>query len=471
MGIKRIPQAVKECVSLTRLDISNNHIVELEHIALDELGELTSLKCHNNRLWSVPDYFDQFRMLKYLNLSNNRFDSFPSVVCDIIPLVELDISFNTITVIPPEIGGLQNLERLVLLANTINSLPATLSSLLHLRELDCRRNVITDLSAISGVARLEVLRCEYNQASILHANWEFMRILTASNNSITRFQLDGTGSTLTSLNLSFAKLSSLATDMFQHLGSVENLIFDSNQVRVLPEGVGSLSNLVNLSIKNNILDELPASIGRLQRLQTLQISGNNISNLPAEIWLCSQLTVVNASSNLLKEFPDVPPSQQVDSGVDELDVRKLSTISKTPSTGQGRIAPPLALSLQKLYLGDNRLGDDVFAPISLMTELKTLNLSFNDIYEIPTSSLFKCQQLEELYLSGNKLTSLPPEDLERLVNLRLIYLNGNKLQTLPAELSNVKQLFALDVGSNVLKYNIANWPYDWNWCVYLSLSW
>lgn len=83
--------------------------------------------------------------------------------------------------------------------------------------------------------------------------------------------------------------------------------------------------------------------------------------------------------------------------------------------------------------------------------------------------------------------SLPPDDLERLVNLRVMYLNGNKvsswtlrrglllpgdiisvcpprqLQTLPAELGKIKKLYALDVGSNTLKYNIANWPYDWNW--------
>lgn len=45
----------------------------------------------------------------------------------------------------------------------------------------------------------------------------------------------------------------------------------------------------------------------------------------------------------------------------------------------------------------------------------------------------------------------------------MIYVNGNKLQTLPAELGKIKKLYALDVGSNVLKYNIANWPYDWNW--------
>ncbi|GAA5975300.1 hypothetical protein JCM11641_005929 [Rhodosporidiobolus odoratus] len=482
MGIKRLPQAIKECQSLTRLDISNNNIVELDHIALDELRGLSSLRCHNNRLATVPDYFRNFRHLKYLNLSNNRFDRIPLVVTEVEPLVELDISFNTVTVVPPEINRLGNLERLNLLANLITTLPPTLNSLVSLKELDIRRNVLSDFSPLIAIPQLEVLRCEHNQASSLDAGWSTLRILTAKHNSLTRFSLSGAGAALSSLNLSYGKLSTLTAEIFQHLGSVETLILDSNTLRILPDTVGSLSNLVTLSIKNNLLTSLPDSIGRLQRLQTLQVSGNDLQHLPSELWQCAQLTSLNASSNLIKDFPD-PPLQTAPSlptggldvgGTDGLDVRKLSA-SKPPPTASGRIAPPLALSLQKLLLGDNQLGDDVFAPVSLMTELRTLNLSFNDIYEIPTSSLFKCQQLEELYLSGNKLTSLPPDDLERLVNLKLIYLNGNKLQTLPAELGKIKKLFALDVGSNVLKYNIANWPYDWNWnwnleLRYLNLS-
>ncbi|BGP17000.1 hypothetical protein JCM10213_006694 [Rhodosporidiobolus nylandii] len=483
MGIKRLPQAIKECQSLTRLDMSNNNIVELEHIALDELGALSSLKCHNNRLAEIPDYFRNFRQLKYLNLSNNRFDHIPKVVPAIEPLVELDISFNTVTRVQPEIGQLENLERLNLLANLVTTLPPTLGSLVSLKELDIRRNVLSDFSPLASIPHLEVLRCEHNQASSLDAAWPNLRILTAKQNSLTRFSLSGTSSFLTSLNLSYGKLSTLSGDIFEHLGSVETLILDSNTLRILPDNIGSLSNLVHLSIKTNLLTSLPESIGLLQRLQTLQVSGNDLQTLPSQVWLLPQLISLNASSNLIKDFPD-PPLQIAPphpahttldpGGLDDLDVRKLSA-SKAPPTSSGRLAPPLALSLQRLYLGDNQLGDDVFAPISLMTELRLLNLSFNDIYEIPTSSLFKCQQLEELYLSGNKLTSLPPDDLERLVNLKLIYLNGNKLQTLPAELGKIKKLFALDVGSNVLKYNIANWPYDWNWnwnleLRYLNLS-
>ncbi|TIC14478.1 hypothetical protein E3Q14_00827 [Wallemia mellicola] len=55
------------------------------------------------------------------------------------------------------------------------------------------------------------------------------------------------------------------------------------------------------------------------------------------------------------------------------------------------------------------------------------------------------------------------EDLERLIALRILHVNSNKIQVLPAELGKIAKLHVLDVGSNVLKYNIANWGYDWNW--------
>ena len=99
------------------------------------------------------------------------------------------------------------------------------------------------------------------------------------------------------------------------------------------------------------------------------------------------------------------------------------------------------------------------------TELKVLNLSFNDIQEIPPTFFKSHTRLEELYLSGNKLSSLPSEELHSLTNLKVLFLNGNKLQTLPRELGSLKGLTVLDAGSNNLKYNINNLDYDWNWLV------
>ena len=123
--------------------------------------------------------------------------------------------------------------------------------------------------------------------------------------------------------------------------------------------------------------------------------------------------------------------------------------------------PPLATALRELFLGDNRLTSDIFAIISKFTELRRLNLSFNDIDDIPNGGVFS-QHLVELYLSGNQLSALP-DDVERWTSLRVLHVNGNKLKSLPADLSKIRKLVVLDAGSNALKYNIANWQYDWNW--------
>ena len=99
----------------------------------------------------------------------------------------------------------------------------------------------------------------------------------------------------------------------------------------------------------------------------------------------------------------------------------------------------------------------------MLPELRLVNLSYNELSDIPQRSLRRWTQLSELYLSGNDLTSLPSDDLELVSSLKVLHLNGNKFQVLPAELGKVHKLAVLDVGSNALKYNVSNWPYDWNW--------
>ncbi|KAI7063851.1 adenylate cyclase protein, partial [Hortaea werneckii] len=149
-------------------------------------------------------------------------------------------------------------------------------------------------------------------------------------------------------------------------------------------------------------------------------------------------------------------------------IRKDSTLSS-------RLATTFSTSLRHLFLADNRLEDDVFNELVLLPELRILNLSYNQLYDIPPRTVRRWTHLTELYLSGNDLTSLPSEDLEESSSLKVLHLNNNKFQVLPAELGKVQKLAILDVGSNVLKYNVSNWPYDWNWnwnhqLRYLNLS-
>lgn len=459
MGLKRIPHSVRQISGLTRLDVSINRIVDLEHCALDETRELTTLHVHNNRIQSLPDYFVRFQALKYLNISNNRFETFPVVVCEVASLNDLDISFNSLTSVPPEIGKLHNLERLILLSNNITTLPGTMNQLKRLRELDCRRNFIIDFSPVDTLPNLQTVRAQHNMSKALEMRTGNLAILNLSHNAVTRFSVSAgtTPSNLTHLDLSYARLETIPEELYSLCTSLQLLVLSDNKIRALSESIGKLSKLSRVSVNNNALQSLPRSLGKLQSLHTLDASNNKIASVPESIWLCSELTELNLSSNDIIELPDPPQMQQGYAADNEW---RMSSAAATLPT-----ATPLSLSLKKLFLAYNRVRDDAFRPISLLSSLSTLNVSSNDIYEIPPQLLSKCSHLTHLYLSGNMLTSLPVDDLERLTNLRVLHLNGNKLQTLPAELGKITTLHVLDVGNNALKYNIANWPFDWNWCV------
>lgn len=489
MAMKKVPQSVRHSASLHRLELSCNRIVDLDDAGLDRIPELNILKLQNNRMEQLPWYFPRLRMLKTLNISNNKFGHLPSVICEMPALLDLDISFNMITELPENIGRLTALEQLVFVGNQVSKLPEQYSQLVNLRVLDCRRNNISDLSTAYTLPRLKILLADHNMIHALDLSHgpHSTTILDVSFNDITLLKLVPSVQTpfaLTSLDVSYAKLSSLDDFALSHLSALQSLKLDHNLFRILPDSLGELSHLITLSCSDNHLDALPESIGSLRRLETLDAHNNSLRQLPVSLWNCPSLILINVTSNLLDTWhspPDTslitPPTSGISLEVpltppgprSHLHIARKAS-SATVHASSNRPSPPLAYSLEKLYVGENRLTDDCLLPFTILKELRVLNLSFNEIQELPSSFLRNLTKLEELYLSGNQLTSIPTEDLPRLTRLSVLFLNGNKLQTLPQELGKVQSLTVIDAGSNVLRYNINNWEFDWNWYI-LSFSW
>ncbi|KAF9227119.1 hypothetical protein BS17DRAFT_727058 [Gyrodon lividus] len=495
MAMKKVPQSVRHSASLHRLDLSCNRIVDLDDAGLDRIPQLSRLRLQNNRMEQLPWYFPRLRMLKYLNISNNKFTHVPSVICEMSALVDLDISFNTITELPEDIGRLSSLDNFVFVGNQVSRLPEQFSQLSSLRTLDCRRNNISDLAIAHSLPRLGILHADHNfvHALDLSRGSYTTTTLDVSYNDITLLKLVPSMQTpyaLTSLDVSHAKLSSLDDFALSHLSALQHLKLDHNLFRALPDSFGDLSHLITLSCSDNHLDALPESIGSLQRLESLDAHSNSLTQLPVSLWNCASLSTINVTSNLLETWHDPPSTTLVAPPPSSISLevpltppgsrslyqmpRKASNATSLHTT-QGVPSPPLAYSLERLYVGENRLTDAALPPFTILKELRVLNLSFNEIQETPSTFLRNLTKLEELYLSGNQLTSIPTEDLPRLTRLRVLFLNGNKLQTLPQELGKVQSLTVIDVGSNTLRYNINNWEFDWNWnfnqnLKYLNLS-
>ncbi|KAH9932643.1 uncharacterized protein B0H18DRAFT_1115865 [Fomitopsis serialis] len=424
MAMKKVPQSIRHCTTLHRLDLSCNRIADLDDAALDRIPDL--------------------RSLKDLNVSNNKFRTLPPVVMQLTQLVDLDISFNMLEKLPEDIGQLDALERLIIVGNQVSEFPPTCSRLANLKMLDCRRNHISDLAIMTGLPKVEQVFADHNSVHALDLSFgPYLRQLDASYNDITQLTVlpgpIGQPYALTSLDISHAKLSALDERALAQLAALETLRIDHNSIRYIPDSLGNLTHLLHLSCSNNQLRALPSTIGNLQRLETLEVHNNSLAELPPTLWNCASLQLVNATSNLLGSWRVAPPTmfRALVSGSQGSGSSSTVTLS--------RALPPIVYSLERLYLGD------------------------------PASFFRNMTNLEQLYLSGNKLSAISTEDLHRLTKLQVLFLNGNKLQTLPQELGKLCNLTVLDVGSNILKYNIFNWEFDWNWnfnknLQYLNLS-
>lgn len=468
MAMKKVPQSIRHSVTLNRLDISCNRIADLDDAGLERIPRLTYLKVQNNRIEKLPTYFAQLRALTSLNISNNKFKDLPAAISELIELKDLDISFNNISSLPEEIGQLHNLQRLVIVGNQISKIPEECRGLVSLVLLDCRRNNLSDLSLVCKLPKVDTLYADHNAVHALDlVVGPRLTHFDASSNDITQLRVMDLHTSepfrLTSLNISHAKLSSLDGVALSHLTELKELRLAHNSFRFIPDTLGALQRLEYLSVSDNHLDALPDSIGDLMSLRTLDAHNNSLSELPVSMWQCSSLEIINVTSNLLLNWHDPPGppigSDIYSSGGDSQ--RKPSTAGSV--NGTQSYTPPLAKSLRKLYLGENRLTDDALHPLTILRELQVLNLSFNNIQELPPSFFRNLRNLEEIYLSGNNLSTIPTEDLTKLERLSVMFLNGNKLQVLPSELASLKNLAVMDVGSNMLKYNIINHEFDWNW--------
>ncbi|KAL9127566.1 MAG: hypothetical protein Q9217_003583 [Psora testacea] len=466
--LEHFPDFLCDLRALVDLDISFNTIK-----ALPKLGQLTSLE----RLWATNNmlsgtFSDQLKELKNLK--------------------EVDIRFNGITSIDV-FASLPKLEQLMVGHNTISKFEGSFD---RIRILHLDHNPITrfDFKApVSSLTSLNLASCKVAQLD--DSCFERMR-------NVTKLSLDKN------------QFSSFSTQICK-LQKLEYLSIAKNPLSSLPATIGGLTELRFLDIRECNLKKLPPELWFCYHLDTLNVSSNVLETFPKPpaTAALSQSDTQTSGADGHSESAPIPSATPEEDDVGSLESpkerrpsqasagllsvgnspviagarngsivsvygqggRKASVISRTNTNGtmtpisrkdsnlQQKYMNTFAASLRHLYLADNRLTDDVFDEITLLPGLRIVNVSYNDLYDIPQRSLRRWPELNELYLSGNELTSLPSDDLEQVVSLKVLHINGNKFQNLPAELGKVHKLAVLDVGSNVLKYNVSNWPYDWNW--------
>ena len=430
-----IPPAILTCPSITHLDLSSNKLTGEALSVLGCLPSLTHLNVSCNRISELPDELAQLRTLRSLDVSSNYLLELSPCIWSMSDLRELSASFNRITVVPEEIASLKYLRSLILVGNAIESLNHRMKELIHLRQLDFRGNLLTKIDGIDAIASLFEVSLDYNHLSnVTNPSWPHVMSLSCVSNSLIGISVRDYLYNLKKLNLSSSKIISLPEDLFAYMTGLDTLCLQQNELTRLPQSINLLSKLERLYAHSNGIMEINLQFSYMSQLSHLVVHTNNIRTITADIWNAQSLKVLNISSNFLTSFPHAP-------------------ISMNPL--------PLSKSLGELLVADNRLSENFCDIIVLLRELRVLNMSYNRVFDLG-DSLRELDKLIEFYVSGNGLTAFP-EDIDQCVSLRMLFVNGNKLANLPAELGKNAQLAVFDAQSNILKYNISNWPYDWNW--------
>ncbi|KAJ5646285.1 Adenylate cyclase [Penicillium lividum] len=463
-SFKIFPECLCELKSLVDLDISFNGIEELPNI-----GRLITLE----RLWMTNN-----------NMSGPLDQSFQSLV----NLKEIDGRFNAIS----NIDSLSRLPRLEQVFFGHNLVSRFKGAFPRLRSLHLDHCPLTQFDIDAPMPTLSSL----NLASAKLSNFRDGMYENIAN--VSKLILDKNH--LSSVSVQIGKLRRL-----EHFSIIKNPLSS------LPPTIGCLTELRDFNVRECNLKALPEEIWHCSKLETLNVSTNILTTFPrhgAPVPLVpgEPPPTPVATPGLIgsPNYEELGPLNEVDSRRESESYggpppsgtsgtspsgsyrnpsivpsvgqsRKVSAASRSANTegssnsrkdsyfSQQAVAITFAGSLRNLYLADNRLEDDVFRELIRLPELRIVNLSYNELTEVPPGVLRRWPLISELYLSGNELTSLPSDDLEEINQLKVLHINANRFQVLPAELCKVSKLSILDVGSNGLKYNVSNWPYDWNW--------
>ncbi|XP_058128930.1 insulin-like growth factor-binding protein complex acid labile subunit [Anopheles ziemanni] len=264
---------------------------------------------------------------------------------------------------------------------------------------------------------------------------------------------------LTALSIHDCQLESLHPDFLYGLAHLVRLSLQHNNIKVLPPfAFYGAPNMRLLSLADNRLLEVSYySLAGLLELRVLDLSGNNISKVseltfppfpkltkldlrqnPIEYVFDSSFAIANMTRSLFIGSETVglqirtPKPFQGLTQLELLEVRNLRVDALNQYLFRGlRAVRTLRLiqgnipfveydsfaemkNLTELYASRCGIGAVSMDAFFGVKRLRTIDLSYNLLAELPVGLFDEQLQLLELYLQGNRLTKLPTEFFRRL---------------------------------------------------------
>uniref|UniRef100_A0A0K0DZJ9 LRRCT domain-containing protein n=1 Tax=Strongyloides stercoralis TaxID=6248 RepID=A0A0K0DZJ9_STRER len=521
--------------SIKYLDLSNNKIISLPRGLFENLEKsIKWLSLEYNNLHIIPSSLNILRVLEYLNLSNNKLNNLNDILEGNFKNVlnELLLSSNRISDLPIFIlEGMVNLKHLDLSKNNINAIDGktftnsknnlitlnlsgnlinnitdykTFNYLTNLEELDLSNNIIKNIhertfdgllkmkqlflqdnsleefsfSALKDLKNLRILIMDNNKINNLNYLSRYcnsLEIFSGNNNDITDLEPDNIEPldfyNLKTFNLAKNKLTRIVGQTFRELPNLQIINLANNKIEEINSfAFNFLLNVTEINLSGNQLKTVSENaFHNLPRLEKLNFAGNKISKIFERRIFRSvnNLVSLNLSHNNLKKFnAKIVSFEPIGLKVLDLSSNKLQKID----------IGYMKQSLIKIFLNNNNLLTTDRKIFQDFCKLKFIDLSFNEILNVPMDSFFGSKLLEHVILSHNSISKLKAStfidqqlssldvswnmisDIEEGVfknnGIEYIDLSHNRLTEMPTkQLENVKKsLKYLNLQYNKIEY-------------------
>ncbi len=407
---------------------------------------LRTFSCANNLLKTVEEsVFSESPLLENLNLANNELyyghKQVAQSLSSLSQLKTLDLSGNGLSedMVSVLVQNMSSLESLYLSRNAMLRLDeSTFRNLHQLRELNVERNLLFEIDgAFDHMKKLQRLNLAFNCLPCL-VNFEMTQllVLNASHNSIEWFITDQS-----------------LTETFQ----LETLDLSDNHLLFFPF-LPTKNRIRTLLLSNN-------QVGFYQYLSNYTSSnwttsveyynlGENVSSITVELWNenlhgdLSSVELLDLSENKVNYFPQGLIQKMPHLYWLRLRSNCLQSFSLTPED--------LPVTLYELDVSQNRLTELKASQrsISELNNLTHLNLSTNDLQNLPTRIFTSLRKLRTLDLSHNTVDVcyLPSSSgcvvWSNIVSLKQLYLASCNIQNIPSLAFKGTPLTHLELSNN-----------------------